>query len=148
MLQGRVPRIARCLTPHLRDDHQTSVMLRTRKQMGDIVERAPAGFGASPATYRYDVVFLRDGLTASTAMKSVPTKEGVDQVHAGAGVLYTARLISRASQSRLSRIVSLPIYQSMTVRNWNTTTKLLQMMEAREASITAASRPRASAAGR
>jgi uncharacterized protein (DUF1697 family) len=46
----------------------------------------------------------------------------------GDGVLYFSRLISKASQSRLSRIVSIPIYQSLTIRNWNTTTKLLEMM--------------------
>ena len=52
------------------------------------------------------------------------------QAHAGPGVLYFSRLISKASQSRLSKIVSSPIYKSVTIRNWNTTTKLLQMMDA------------------
>ena len=57
-----------------------------------------------------------------------PTRPGVDEAFAGRGVLYFSRLISRAAQSRLSKIVSLPIYQSMTMRNWNTTTMLLRMM--------------------
>ena len=65
-------------------------------------------------------------------MKSVLTKQGVDQAHAGTGVLYFSRLISKASQSQLSRLVSLPIYKSMTIRNWNTTTKLLQLLESAE----------------
>jgi uncharacterized protein (DUF1697 family) len=111
-------------------DYRASVVLRTRKQLKDIVERAPDGFGAQPAKYRYDVIFLKAPLTATTAMKSVLTRPGVDQAHAGSGVLYFSRLISKASQSRLSKIVSLPIYQNMTIRNWNTTTKLLQLMDA------------------
>jgi uncharacterized protein (DUF1697 family) len=45
-------------------------------------------------------------------------------------VLYFSRLISRATQSHLTRIIAMPVYQSMTIRNWNTTTKLLNMMEA------------------
>jgi uncharacterized protein (DUF1697 family) len=57
----------------------------------------------------------------------------VDRAFAGKGVLYFSRLISRASQSNLTRIISLPVYQSMTIRNWNTTTKLLNMMEAMSA---------------
>ena len=65
---------------------------------------------------------------AQRAIESVSTKEGVDQAYAGTGVLYFSRLISKASQSRLSRIVSMPIYQSMTIRNWNTTLKLLEMI--------------------
>ena len=63
-------------------------------------------------------------------MKSVTTKEGVDQAFAGKGVLYFSRLSSRATQSQLSRIIMLPVYQNMTIRNWNTTTKLLNMLEA------------------
>ena len=111
-------------------NYPASTVVRNRKQMRHIVERAPAGFGKQPARYRYDVIFLKDPLRASMALKSVPTREGVDQAHAGAGVLYFSRLISKASQSQLSRIISLPLYKQMTIRNWNTTTKLLHMMEA------------------
>jgi uncharacterized protein (DUF1697 family) len=98
--------------------------------MKDIVAHAPTGFGSQPATYRYDVIFLKEPLTSSEAMQSVTIKEGVDQAFSGKGVLYFSRLTSRATQSRLTRIISMPIYQSMTIRNWNTTTKLLSMMEA------------------
>ena len=64
-------------------------------------------------------------------MKSIRTKIGVDQAFAGKGVLYFSRLIRKASQSYLTRVIQLPIYQSMTIRNWNTTTKLLALMDAR-----------------
>ena len=111
-------------------DCRTSVMLRTEKEMAAIVARAPKGFGAQPETYRYDVVFLNPPLTAAAALADVPTKPGVDDARAGSGVLYFSRLISKASQSRLSRVASLPIYKSMTIRNWRTTTTLLQMMPA------------------
>jgi uncharacterized protein (DUF1697 family) len=63
----------------------------------------------------------------------VTGREGVDKVSAGPGVLYFSRLIRKAAQSRLNRIVSMPIYQSMTIRNWNTTTKLLELMEGGDA---------------
>jgi uncharacterized protein (DUF1697 family) len=108
---------------------RSSALLRTRKQMRDIVTRAPDGFGAQPARYRYDVIYLMAPLTAAAAVKSVPTAPGVDQLHAGPGVLYFSRLVSQASRSRLSKVVSLPIYRSMTIRNWNTTTTLLRMLD-------------------
>jgi uncharacterized protein (DUF1697 family) len=50
-------------------------------------------------------------------------------VFAGDGVLYFSRLFSKAAQSHLSRIVGKPAYQSMTIRNWNTTVKLVELME-------------------
>jgi uncharacterized protein (DUF1697 family) len=109
--------------------YEASVVLRSRRQMRAIVDRAPTGFGNDPARYRYDVIFLKAPLTARTAMRSVLTKEGVDRAHEGSGVVYFSRLTSRAAQSRLSRIVSTPAYRNMTIRNWNTTTKLTRMLD-------------------
>ena len=62
----------------------------------------------------------------------VPTREGVDRAWTGPGVLYFERLDARAAQSRLSKIVSLPIYRSLTIRNWATTCRLLEMLETPE----------------
>ena len=109
--------------------YNSRVVVRSHKQMREIIVHAPKDFGSDPATYRYDVIFLKEPLTAAQAMKSVTTKEGVDQAFAGTGVLYFSRLISRATQSHLSRIITMPVYQSMTIRNWNTTTKLLSIIE-------------------
>jgi uncharacterized protein (DUF1697 family) len=108
--------------------YNASVVLRSRSQMRSIVDRAPKGFGTERAKYRYDVVFLKPPLTAKSAIKDISTKEGVDRIWAGTGVLYMSRLDSRATQSRLNRIASLPIYKHMTIRNWNTTTKLAALM--------------------
>ena len=112
--------------------YDASVVVRSRSQMRAVVDRAPKGFGTEPATYRYDVVFLKPPLTAKAAIKDVSTKEGVDLIWAGTGVLYMSRLESRATQSRLNRVASLPIYKQMTIRNWNTTTKLVQLLDAKE----------------
>jgi uncharacterized protein (DUF1697 family) len=112
-------------------DYPASVVLRSHAQLRAVVERAPARFGARPASYAYDVIFLKEPLTATAAVKQVPMRPDVDEIHAGRGVLYASRLRSKAAQSRLSRIVSLPIYQSMTIRNWNTTRTLLRMMDER-----------------
>ena len=109
--------------------YPASVVLRSHAQMRAVVQRAPARFGSRPETYRYDVIFLRAPLTAKVALQTVPTRSGVDEVSAGRGVLYASRLASRAAQSRLSKVVSMPMYKNMTIRNWNTTTTLLRMMD-------------------
>jgi uncharacterized protein (DUF1697 family) len=110
-------------------NYQASVVLRSDKQLRDTVKHAPKGFGSQPAKYRYDVIFLKEPLTATEAIKSVRTKPGVDTAHAGKAVLYFSRLISKAPQSHLPRLLALPIYKSLTIRNWNTTTKLLALLE-------------------
>jgi len=109
--------------------YKAKVTLRSREQMQAVVERAPAGFGTRPDLHRYDVLFLMPPLTATAAMKHVLARPGVDEAWAGKGVLYFSRLIKKASRSHLSRLASMPVYQSMTIRNWNTTTRLLQLMD-------------------
>jgi uncharacterized protein (DUF1697 family) len=108
--------------------YESRVVVRSLAQMKDTVAKAPKGFGRQPTVYRYDVVFLKDPLTPADAVKSVSVKPGVDRVWAGARELYSSRLISKAAQSRLSRVVGTPAYQYMTIRNWNTTGKLLELM--------------------
>ena len=109
--------------------YEASVVLRTKAQMRAVVGRAPAGFGTEPSRFRYDVIFLKPPLTARVAIGTFAPREGVDRAWPGAGVVYVSRLASRASQSRLSRIVSTPEYRSMTIRNWNTTTKIAALMD-------------------
>lgn len=110
--------------------YDSMVVLRSGEELNGTVTHKPEGFGGDPATYRYDVIFLKEPLSSSTVLDSISTKEGVDQVFAGDGVIYFTRLIARASQSRLTRIIGTPLYQSMTIRNWNTTARLLEIMEA------------------
>jgi uncharacterized protein (DUF1697 family) len=109
--------------------YQASVVVRTHRQLQAVVDGAPTGFGTQPTKYRYDVLFLKDPLTASAALEQVKTKPGVDAATAGPGALYFSRLVAKATQSQLSRLVSMPIYQHMTIRNWNTTTALLRLMD-------------------
>jgi uncharacterized protein (DUF1697 family) len=111
-----------------RFDYASRIVLVTRDQLERIVEEAPRGFGKAPDKFRYDVIFLRKPMTSKAALESVSAKDGVDAAHAGKDALYFSRLTRKASQSHLARIIKLPVYRFMTIRNWNTTTKLLGMM--------------------
>jgi uncharacterized protein (DUF1697 family) len=111
-------------------NYKASVVLRSQKQLQRTVKGAPKGFGTQPEKYRYDVLFVKEPLAAAAAAKDVPNRAGVDQLWAGEGAIYFARLIAKVTQSQLSKIASKPVYQSVTIRNWNTTTALLRLMEA------------------
>ena len=67
------------------------------------------------------------------AMQYVSVKEGVDSAAAGKGVVYFSRLIARVTSSHLNKVIGSPIYKDMTIRNWNTSTKILALLEARAA---------------
>jgi uncharacterized protein (DUF1697 family) len=111
-----------------RFSYASRVVLVSADELQTVVSQAPARFGKQPDLYRYDVLFLKEPLTAAEALPLVPTRPGVDQAQAGDHALYFRRLISKAQQSQLSRLVQLPVYKSITIRNWNTTTRLLELV--------------------
>lgn len=119
--------IEECLSKKF--NYKSKIVLITNEHLEKTVQKAPKGFGTEPDEYRYDVIFLKEPLTAKEAVKDIQLREGVDNLSAGDGVLYFSRLISLAGKSYLSKVVSLPIYKNMTIRNWNTTTKLLALMQ-------------------
>ena len=110
-------------------DYKTPVFLITKQQLQDAVANAPKSFGKEPNKYRYDVMFLRDNLPAKKALEQIETRDGVDKAKAGDGVIYFSRLISKVTRSYMPKVVNLPIYKDMTIRNWNTTNKLLSLIE-------------------
>lgn len=105
------------------------VVVLSEAELKSVVKGAPRGFGTEPAKYRYDVMFVRPPLTPEKAMAAVELKEGVDDAHAGDHAIYFRRLIARVTASRINKIVGTPAYKSMTIRNWNTTTKLAALLE-------------------
>lgn len=110
-------------------NYQAKIVLISYEHLKEIVAQAPKDFGKNPDLYRYDFIFLKDPLQSEEALKTIRLKEEVDFAHAGKSVIYFSRLIEQASKSYMNKIILLPIYKSMTIRNWNSTTKLLSLME-------------------
>jgi uncharacterized protein (DUF1697 family) len=111
------------------DSELVKVLVLTRDQLQAVIDNRPEGFGEQPETYYSDAIFLM-GIGAGEAMQVFDPREGVDKVWPGDGVIYSQRLGALRTKSRLSRIIGTPAYQSMTIRSWNTTTKLLEILKA------------------
>jgi len=109
------------------DGERIKALVLTRDQLQAIVDGKPEGFGEQPDKYHSDAIFLM-GVDSVQAMSVFRPREGVDRVWPGDGVIYSQRLSAQRTKSRLSRIVGTPEYKSMTVRNWSTTTKLLDVV--------------------
>jgi uncharacterized protein (DUF1697 family) len=110
-------------------NYKSKVVVISEKQLKQVVTKAPKGFGMKPDKYRYDVIFIRAPLTAKDAIGKMPVNKIVDQAINGKHVIYFSRLVAKITSSRINRVVGMPIYQNMTIRNWNTATKLLKLME-------------------
>lgn len=114
------------------DSEFIKVLVLTRKQLQAVIENKPQGFGEHPENYHSDAIFLI-GIDAAQAMPVFNPREGVDRIWPGEWVIYSQRLSAQRAKSRLGKIVGTPVYQSMTIRSWNTTTKLLKLLEERDA---------------
>lgn len=110
------------------DDELIRVLVLTRDQFQAVIDNKPEGFGEQPEKYHSDAIFLI-GIDSAQAMPAFKPREGVDKVWPGDGVIYSQRLSSQRTKSRLSRITATPEYKFMTIRNWSTTTKLLEMTD-------------------
>ena len=104
------------------------VVVRSRDELAATIAAAPPNHGS--AELRSDVFFLKHPLTAEATAAQLPElREGVDSVALGPGAIYFSRVAKQASQTRMTRLVSMPVYQQLTVRNWRTTTRLLELLD-------------------
>lgn len=110
------------------DSSIVKILVLPRDQLQAIIDNKPKGFGEQPELYHSDAIFLIDS-DPTEAMSVFKPKEGVDMVWPGDGVIYSQRLSAMRTKSRLNRIIGTIPYQSMTIRNWATTTKLLEMIQ-------------------
>lgn len=109
------------------DSSSIKILVLTPDQLSKVVKNKPPHFGDAPETYHSDVIFLI-GISVQEVKDYFDPKEGVDSIWFGSDVVYSQRLSAKRTQSRLSRIVGTKVYASMTIRNWNTTKKLFEMI--------------------
>lgn len=108
-----------------------SELLKVHVVSGDVlravVQSKPARFGEEPTKYHSDVIFLID-IDADDAFSVFQPHPEVDKIWKGKDVIYSQRLSAERTKSRLNKIMGSPLYKSMTIRNWNTTLKLYEMI--------------------
>jgi len=112
------------------DTDLITVLVLSRAQLRTVVTRKPRGFGEQSGTYHSDAIFLI-GIDAKTAMGAFDPHPEVDRVWPGVSVIYSQRLSAQRTKSRLNKAISTPMYKSMTIRSWATTTRLLELVESR-----------------
>jgi uncharacterized protein (DUF1697 family) len=104
------------------------VVVVSKDQMAELVGRAPSGFGVEMETYRDNIAFIRPPATARELAGGIKLHPEVDELWAQNGVLYMRQLRARLTESQLTKLIGTSAFKSMTVRNWNTTTKLHELM--------------------
>lgn len=123
-------RIEATLIQTFKLDDIIKVLLLSREQLHGVIANKPPHFGDRPDTYHSDAIFLM-GIEVAEAMTAFNPREGVDTIWPGNGVIYSQRLSAQRTKSRLNRVMTSPLYKSMTIRSWSTTVKLWELSRER-----------------
>jgi len=110
------------------DSELIKVLVLSDDQLQAVITKKPKGFGEQPDKYHSDAIFLM-GIDSGQAMPVFSPREGVDKIWPGNGVIYSQRLSSQRTKSQLNKIMASPLYKSMTIRSWQTTIKLLEILK-------------------
>jgi uncharacterized protein (DUF1697 family) len=133
-LEGDTLKLADRIENQLKKNFSVEIktLVLTADDLLETVENAPEIFGTEPEKFRYDVWFLLPPTMVNDVVSILRLREGVDFLHAGKNVIYTSRLTSQMSKSNFSKIIQTHVFKSITIRNWNTTTKLLDLTNAKK----------------
>lgn len=106
-----------------------AVVLSHRKYKSALAA-APDGWGASEAQ-KHNAVFTLNSTTPRKVLAELPSpKTEIETVTAGPGVIFWSASKKQLTKTTMMRLAASPAYQHVTVRNHNTTLKLLELFEA------------------
>ncbi len=123
-------RIERALTQTF--GHKIRVVLRSFDEMTRLLSAMP-GRWQKAADERRNVIFLRHTIDNREALKALVAKPGIEELEYHPGVLFWSAKTSDLTKSNMLKVGRMPIYQDMTVRNVNTTRKIVELMQQAEA---------------
>lgn len=106
---------------------QSKVVIRSLPEMAKLVENLPKSWTAD-SSWRYNVIFLRHTIDSEEMVKDVFPKSDIELVTYRPGALLWSAQVSNLSRTNMLKLSSKKIFQDMTVRNLNTTKKLLALM--------------------
>lgn len=108
---------------------KVGVLVRDRKNMRTVGKALPRTW-VNDATMRCDVMFLWGEVARASVVKELLIKPEIDDVKYVAGALIWRVDRKNLTRSGQMKLVGSPLYKRMTIRNSNTTRKLLELMEA------------------
>lgn len=106
---------------------RADLQLRDEDEISAIVGAMPAEW-ANNASMKCDVVFLQPDVDSADILEALDARPGIEDALYVPGAVIWRVDRKDATRSRLTRMVGTPLYSRVTVRNCNTTRKLLELL--------------------
>jgi uncharacterized protein (DUF1697 family) len=104
------------------------VVLRDLKAMRTVVKAIPTQW-RNDETMKCDVMFLQGDAARASVLNKLQIKPDLDDVRYASGAIIWRVDRKDVTRSGMMKLVGTPLYKQMTIRNCNTTRKLLELME-------------------
>ncbi len=123
-------KLAKKIEKHILQEYGHTVPVVVIDELGikKIVTSVPKGWGEDPL-WKYNTLFLIPPYDIQEAVRSIgELKPEIETLIPVEGALHLSVELKSFGRSQTSKMISLPIYKQVTIRNWNTTRKLLELM--------------------
>ncbi len=111
----------------LRFNYKARVLVRSRKEMQAALKHFPRRF--ADKNWKHNVIFLSKAIDSKKILKQCVIKKEIEEVVYYKGVLFWSAKLSDLTRSTMLRLSSRPEYKEMTIRNTNTTKKIVALLE-------------------
>jgi uncharacterized protein (DUF1697 family) len=106
-------------------DLDVRVVAFTKADWTKVVNSAPKWWGGGDG-WRHDLFVMIPPFKMKDVMTAIgEAKEDIEHLEAGVGVVYGSLDLAKYGRTTTSRLPGKPVYKQMTIRNYNTATKLL-----------------------
>jgi len=110
--------------------YPSTVVVRSLPELRRTLGQAPVEWNTR-TDLRCNIAFIRAPITAAQVVAAIEPRKDVDFVTRGTGAVFMATLLRDVKKSGLPKLLTTTVYRSLTVRNYNSTRRILALMEAR-----------------
>lgn len=107
--------------------YKAKVLVRSKKEMENTIAHFPKIFG-NPE-WKHNVIFLSGAIDSKDILKKFEIKKEIEETSYFKGALFWSAKMDGITRSTMLKLSSRKEYKEMTVRNVNTTRKILELMK-------------------
>ncbi len=109
--------------------YQATVMILSQTELEHVIEQAPKAW-QHPEKLRCYIGYIKQPTTTAEIMTQVKINPEVDAVAAGPQAIYMTTQVDGLTRSRFTKMVGTAMYKLLTIRNFATSRKMLELMKA------------------
>lgn len=107
---------------------QCDVVVISRDDYLSIIASAPSWWGHIEG-WKHNALLVIPPTTVTEVFEGIgELKDDIEKVHAGLGVLYQSMSFDQFGKTTTGKLANSPIYKRLTIRNYNTVKKLVELL--------------------